>query len=266
MVMSFFPQLSTGAISQFPLHRRQAFRTVFNILSDGREVKYFDSFGSILTFTFPFDGLSDSEMQTIESFFTQKEGKRVSFGLLDPGLNLLRWSEDFGRSAWTVGPHLAMTTGQDDPWGTQRATCMSNSSIGTQGIVQVLTAPGHYVYSMSVWLRSDFPSNITLFAASGGYTQTHTVSPQPTWRRYHCSIKIPSELTSIGFGLEIPAGTTVCVVGAQVDAQPAPSAYRRSTGRHGVHPNVRFAIDSLTRRTNGPNDHSTTVLFSTLLQ
>jgi hypothetical protein len=263
MNRSFFPQLSTGAMSQYPLHRRQAFRTVINILSHGREVMSNDSFGSTLTLTFHFDGLSDTEMLAIESYFKEKEGKLVSFGLLDPGLNLLQWSEEFGRNAWEAGPQLAMTTGRDDPWGTQRATSISNASIATQEIVQVLTAPGHYCYSMSVWLRSDVPNSVTLFATSGGYTQNLLVAPQQTWQRYHLPVKLPSDSTSIGFGLEIPAGTTVCAVGAQVDAQPAPCTYRRSTSRHGIHPNVRFAMDSLIRRTNGPNDHSTTVLLTT---
>lgn len=265
MSMSFFPQLSTGAMSQFPLYRRQAFRTVINNLADGREVKSFDPFWSKLNLGLYFKGLSDSEMDAIESFFKEKEGRRLTFGLLDPGLNLLRWSEDFGRSAWIVGPDVAMTNGQNDPWGTRRATSIVNPSVATQGMVQVLTVPGHYTYSMSVWLRSDMPSSVALCATSGGFTQNLVVAPQRTWHRYHLHVKMPSESTSVGFSLELAGGSAVCAVGAQVDAQPAPSAYRRSTSRHGVHPNVRFAMDSLTRTTNGPNDHSTTVVVTTNL-
>lgn len=265
MLMSFFPQLSTGAMSQFPLRRRQAFRTVINNLSDGSEVKRLDSFASKLILSLDFCGLSDTEMQSIEDFFKEKEGRRLTFGLLDPGLNLLRWSEEFGRSAWIVGPQLSMSTGKDDPWGTQRATSISNPSIETQEVLQIITAPGHYVYSVSVWLRSDAASSVTLCATSGGFTQNVVVVPQRTWKRYHLPVKMPSDSTSVGFGLEIPARTTVCLVGFQVDAQPAPCAYRRSTSRHGVHQHVRFAMDSLTRTTIGPNDHSTTVLITTNL-
>lgn len=171
MSRSFFPQLSTGAMSQFPLYRRQAFRSVINYLADGREVKSFDPFSSKLTISLCLKGLSDSEMQAIEAFFREKEGRRLTFGLLDPGLNLLRWSEDFSRSEWIIGPDLVMTTGQDDPWGTQRATSIVNPSAARQGIVQVLSVPGQYTYSMSVWLRSDTPSTVELYATSGGFTQ-----------------------------------------------------------------------------------------------
>lgn len=265
MLMSFFPQLSTGAMSQYPLYRRQAFRTVVNSLADGREVKSFDPFSSTLNLSLYFNGLSDSEMHALEVFFEEREGRRLSFGLLDPGLNLLRWSEDFSRNAWIIGPGLAMSTEQRDPWGTQRASSIVNRSAGTQGIVQVLTAPGHYTYSMSVWLRSDKSSTVALCATSGGFTQNLVVVTAHTWQRYHLAVKLPSESTSVGFALELPAGGEVCAVGAQVDAQPAPSAYRRSTSRHGVHLNARFAMDSLIRRTNGQNDHSTSVLLTTHL-
>lgn len=265
MSMSFFPQLSTGAMSQFPLFRRQVFRTVINNAADGREVRWLDPFGSTLALTCYFNGLSDAEMQAIEAFFIEKEGRRMTFCLLDPGLNLLRWSEDFSRNSWIVGPDVTMSTAQNDPWGTQRATSIVNLSAGTQQILQILTVPGNYTYSMSVWLRTDTRSSVVLSATSGGFTQNLVVAPQPTWQRYHLPVKMPSESASVGFGLELPAGTAVCVVGAQVDAQPAPSVYRRSTSRHGVHPNVRFAMDSLIRKTNGPNDNSTTVLLTTQL-
>jgi len=261
--MSFFPQLSTGVMSQFPLKRRQVYRTVVNTLSDGSEVKSLDPFGASLEFTLHFNGLSDTEMDALEAFFLYQEGRRGTFGFLDPGLNLLRWSEDFTRSTWTAGPLLALTPGQNDPWGSQRATTISNSAIAPQALIQVIEAPGGSSYCLSVWLRSLSFDPLTLIAASGGYTQTQLVTPTDTWKRFHLSVNLPSQSDSIGFGWELPEGATVFAAGAQVDAQPAPAAYRRSSSRHGVHPNVRFAMDSLSRTTKGPNDHSTTVSLLT---
>ncbi len=261
--MPFFPQLSTGAVSQFPLQRKQLYRTVVNTLSDGSEVKSLDPFGSALEFSLGFNGLSDMEMDAVEAFFLSQEGRRGTFGFLDPALNLLRWSEDFARSVWTVGPLLMLSDGQSDPWGSQRATSVSNSAIAPQAVIQAIEAPGNYSYCLSVWLRGLTSDPVTLLAASGGYTQTQLVFPTATWKRFHLSVSLPSELNSIGFGWELPAGVTVYAVGAQVDAQPAPAAYRRSSTRHGVHPKVRFAMDSLSRTTNGPNDHRTTVSLLT---
>lgn len=261
--MSFFPQLSTGVITQFPLRRRQQFRTIVNRLSDGSEIKSFDPNGAALGFSLNFSGLSDVEMDAIEGFFLDQEGQRGSFGFLDPGLNLLRWSEEFERSVWTKGPLLSLASGQDDPWGGQRATAVSNVSIANQAVVQVIEAPGSYSYCLSVWLRSLSSDPVTLLAASGGYTHTQIAVPTTTWKRFHLSVSLPSAAHTIGFGWELPAGASVYAVGAQVDAQPAPAAYRRSSSRHGVHTKVRFAMDSLSRTSNGPNDHSTTVSLLT---
>lgn len=261
--MAFFPQLSTGAMSQLPLQRRQLFRTIVNTLSDGSEVRSLDPFGAALGFALQFNGLTDAEMDAIEEFFLTQEGRRGTFGFLDPAFNLLCWSEDFGRSAWTAGPLLAMNSSQADPWGTERATTFSNVAVAPQSIVQTLNAPGDYSYSFSVWLRSLTGDPVTLLASSGGYTQTAAVIPTSSWQRFHLAVSVPSGTDSIGFGLELSPGATVHAVGAQVDAQPAPAAYRRSTSRHGIYPHVRFAMDSLSRTTYGPNNHSTTVSLIT---
>jgi hypothetical protein len=261
--MSFFPQLSTGVMSQFPMQRRQQFRTIVNRLSDGSQIKSLDPFGAALAFALQFKGLSDEEMDGIEAFFLAQEGRRGSFGFLDPAFNLLRWSEDFTRSVWTTGPLLAISGGQEDPWGGQRATSVTNSAIAPQAVIQVIDAPGGYSYCFSVWLRGLSTEPVTLLAASGGYTQSQAVWPTAEWKRFHLSVSLPSEASSIGFGWELPPGATIHAVGAQTDAQPAPAAYRRTSTRHGVHPKVRFAMDSLARTTSGPNDHSTTVSLLT---
>jgi hypothetical protein len=261
--MAFFPQLSTGAISQFPLQRRQLFRVIANRLSDGSEIRSLDPYGARLGLALGFDGLSDAEMETLEEFFIEQEGRRGSFGFLDPGLNLLRWSEDFERSVWTAGPLLSQTTGQADPWGGQRGTAFVNTAIAPQAIVQAIDAPGSYTYCFSIWMRSPTSSLVTLLASSGGYTQTEECRPTAAWKRFHMRVSLPSSASSIGFGWEMGAGAAVEAVGAQVDAQPSPAAYRRSTSRHGVHTSVRFAMDSLARTTHGPNDHSTTVSLIT---
>lgn len=261
--MSFFPQLSTGVISQFPLRRKQLYRTVVNTLSDGSEIKSLDPFGDSLEFALQFSGLSDAEMEELENFFLSQEGRRGIFGFLDPAMNLLRWSDDFARSSWTAGPLVTLTPGQHDPWGTQRATTLSNSAVAPQALVQVIDAPGNFSYCFSIWLRGLSAEPVSLLATSGGYTQSQLVTPDPTWKRFHLSVSLPSDSDSIGFGWQLPAGAIIDAAGAQVDAQPAPAAYRRSSSRHGVHPKVRFAMDSLSRITNGPNDHSTTVSLLT---
>lgn len=40
--MTFYPQLSTGAMAQLPIRRRHVLRTVANVLVGGGEIRYHD--------------------------------------------------------------------------------------------------------------------------------------------------------------------------------------------------------------------------------
>ena len=45
--MSFYPQLITGALSQFPITKRRQTRTVINRLADGSSVRLVDTLGCL---------------------------------------------------------------------------------------------------------------------------------------------------------------------------------------------------------------------------
>ena len=85
--MAFFPQLSTGVASQYPLRRRQVFRSAVNRMRDGRQIKAFDSGGSGLEIELELNGLTDDEMTGLEEFFAEREGRRETFGFLDPAIS-----------------------------------------------------------------------------------------------------------------------------------------------------------------------------------
>ena len=42
----------------------------------------------------------------------------------------------------------------------------------------------------------------------------------------------------------------------QAEAQPAPSAYRKTTSRSGIYTNARFEDDSFSLSAEGPGQHS----------
>ncbi len=144
--MAFFPQLSTGVACQYPLRRTQVFRSVVNRMRDGRQLKAFDAGSSGLEIELDLNGLTDDEMTGLEQFFSEQEGRRNTFGFLDPAMNLLQWSEDFSKSAWTRGPLLVLNGSEEDPWGTQRAMRLENTAVAAQATVQAISAPGGYRY------------------------------------------------------------------------------------------------------------------------
>ena len=63
----------------------------------------------------------------------------------------------------------------------------------------------------------------------------------------------------IGFGVQLPAGARIDAFGAQVEAQIAPSQYKKTIDRGGVYPKARFDSDSLALSTNAPNQNSGSV-------
>jgi len=263
--MAFFPQLSTGVASQYPLRRRQVFRSAVNRMRDGRQIKAFDSGGSGLEIELELNGLTDDEMTGLEEFFAEREGRRETFGFLDPAMNLLQWSEDFSKPVWTRGPLLSVTGGELDPWGTLRASRLQNSAGAAQAAVQAIAAPGGYRYCLSIWLSAVAPTQLTLLATSGGFSQSQLVVVDQLWKRFSLSVELPSSTESIGFGWEQSAGSVVKAVGAQVDAQPAATGYRKTASRHGVYSKVRFAADTFSRVARGVDDNSTNIkLFARL--
>ena len=118
--MLYFPQLTTGAVAQYPLRRSSATRSVVNRLVGGPDVKLYDAGAGRVTWHLTFTGLSSVEASSIEALFGAAEGRLHEFTWLDPTTNLLPWSEDFSASAWVKGM-LQLTPGQNGPFGNAAA-------------------------------------------------------------------------------------------------------------------------------------------------
>ena len=58
MANLFFPQLSTGALAQYPVKRTKSVQTVSTQAEDGSVLTYFDAKGSILTWQLEYAGIS----------------------------------------------------------------------------------------------------------------------------------------------------------------------------------------------------------------
>src|SRR5690242_7336657 len=119
--MSCFPQLLTGASSQYPIRKRSVCRTVRNQCMDGREIKLADAAGSSIEWMLTFQELIDEEIAALRDFFLSMEGSLNSFLFLDPTDNLLTWSEAFDQDAWQKDPLLELSGGRSDPSGGSNA-------------------------------------------------------------------------------------------------------------------------------------------------
>src|ERR1700758_3728629 len=109
--MPVFPQLTTGALAQFPVTRSNRLRTVVNTMADGSVVKLADPAGAITEWQLQYSALSDTEAAALQQFFSSMEGSLNVFTFLDPTANLLAWSDQLTDDVWTADPFIGLTGG-----------------------------------------------------------------------------------------------------------------------------------------------------------
>src|SRR5579883_142731 len=152
--MAVFPQLTTGALAQFPVKKSNRLRTIINTMADGSVVKLADPAGALTEWQLQYSNLSDAEAAALQQFFLSMEGSLNVFTFLDPTANLLAWSDQLTNDVWTADPFAGLAGGVADPLGGNNGWTLSNSGAAPQGIYQTLNAPGGYTYCLSVYLGS----------------------------------------------------------------------------------------------------------------
>lgn len=257
--MLCFPQLLGGAPTQFPTRRRIEKRTVWNRQSDGRVWKLADAQWRRVEWRLELKGLRSEEYRALETLFHQVEGRRGSFVFLDPLGNLLVWSEDLEREAWAKDRYLELTMQADDPWGSSSATRLRNAGAIPQRIQQVLSAPSWFHYCLSLWVRSNAVSELTVFAQTSTAAAARTVKTNTSWQRVVHPVRLQSTDESVAFGVELGAGVTIEVCGLQVEAQCGASKYKKTGERSGVYREARFCEDRLVVGAEAPESHCCTV-------
>jgi hypothetical protein len=254
--MRVLPQLGTGAAGQFPLRKLRTARTASNESSGGSQYKLADDAGASIEWRLAFTAMNDGERDLLTHFFEAMEGRLTDFTFLDPADNLLCWSEQLDNAIWQRNALLQVTGGIGDPFGTQRAWRLTNTSGAALRIEQNLNVPGWFTYALSLYARSAGPEQPGLLRATQTLTQLETRSTGPSWSRYTLSGGFSSTEESVRFGLEIGAGRSIDVFGLQAEAQPTASQYKKTTARCGVYSTARFGDDDLTVTSDGPNRHS----------
>ena len=252
--MLTYPQLSSGALMQFPVRKRRQLRTVVNTAADGSSIKLADPNAETSQWSLSYAQLTDAEVGALQQFFTDAEGTLNAFTFIDPTANLLAWSDHLDNAVWIPGPQLAVAGGIADPVGATNAWHLANPSGAAQNIAQTLAVPTAYTYCFSVYVRSAQPLTATMVLGSHRFTQPVTSN----WTRLVCSGTGDSAAQNITFALELPAGAAVDVYGMQVEAQAGASVYKAST-TGGIYENARLGSDALSITTTGVNQHSCTV-------
>lgn len=263
--MLYYPQLTTGAVSQFPITRSANLRTVANQLPSGFTIRMSDPGWQKVQWQLRYAGLTDGERASIENLFEASEGQLNTFTFLDPMANLLTWSQDWTQAVWTADPLLQVTSGLADPFGNSNAMQLTNTGLTAQQIAQNIAGPSEFLYCYSLYLRSAAPITVQLVQTTAGQTSLKPVSAGASWTRVTTAASLPVQQGGIGFGVQLPEGAQIQVFGAQVEAQPEAGLYKQTTDLGGVYPSTRFTTDLLAFTANAVNQHTCQVdLMSSL--
>lgn len=259
--MLYYPQLTSGAVSQLPVTHRTNIRTVSNELAGGDTIRMADSSSGTIRWQLQYSNVTDAEWLSIDQLFEAAEGRLTTFTFLDPTSNLLMWSEDWTKPAWTADPLLQIAGGNQDPLGTSNAMQLTNTAQTTQRVAQSIAAVSSFQYCFSLYVRSDTPTTIQMVASAIGQSLLIPISTGPAWSRAVLSGRLAVIQDGITFGVQLPAGARIQAFGAQVEAQGAASGYKKTIDRGGVYSKTRFDSDSLVLSTNAPNQNSGTVIL-----
>lgn len=259
MTTLYFPQLTVGSLAQYPIARRWLKAITTDTLPDGSIVVKTGTAPARVTWDLRYSGLTAVEWAALQTLFNASQGRYGSFTFIDPSDNLLTWSEDLTAAAWTASPLLLINKGIGDPLGGSGAARVSNSGQASQRLIQSLAGPSWYQYCLSVYLRADAPTSMSLIRASASDEARQTVNVTGDWRRTLMSGILAGHDEEIQFGVELAAGTSLFIFGAQVEAQPSAGLYKPKYDRSGVYPKSRFDQDGLSQTTDTAGQYSTSI-------
>lgn len=260
--MLHYPQLSSGTVAQYPLRRISHTRTLVNVLPDGSTLRIADPEASEYRWELHYASLSDTERSALEDFFIQACGRLNTFTFVDPTGNALRWSENPNANPWAMDGPVAGNVTELLHDGA-RILRFTNAGQTSQGIEQRISAPGRITWCLSARVRSDNPSLVSckLWNSDGSVEALWTAVPE--WTQIWCSGSIPGDTPLVHARFSFGAGATVEICGMQLQAQPMPGSYRKTTATSGVFPFTRFDSDGVAFRANNGNDHALVVYLRT---
>jgi hypothetical protein len=260
----FYPQLSSGALAQYPIRKVRLVRTIKNILPDGSMVLFSDPGGAQLLWQLAYTDLSDADVQALEAHFAACVGPFHSFTFIDPTDNMLASSSDLTTSPWVTPASMQVIGGANDPDGGRDAFTVTNAGQIYQGITQALYVPSGYQYCFSVYAMSSSPSAITIVIQGATANNQTSVAIGPSWTRVASSGRLSDAGIGLTIGVNLAPGEQVQLYGPQLEAQVVASRYR-PTGPGGVYANAHWGTDQLTVTAEAPSLSSATFTIETLL-
>ena len=266
MAEIFFPQLGTGVVAQYPIRKSRFFRTIKNILPDGRMILLPDTSAGRLQWELNYSNISGNDAEALQAHFRICNGPFRRFTFLDPTENLLSFSCDFDATVWLKGNSIQVENAISDPLGGQQGFRLTNNSQASADLYQILAIPTSFFYCLSVYVRTSATSQLSLFRRGQNDNHRETYASKPYWTRVSLRGALAEQTSTLSTGLTLAPGQQVEVFGIQLEAQLAASEYRPTNLKGGVHSNAHLGMEELVLTAEGPDSYSTTVFVESAEQ
>ncbi|MBV8864867.1 MAG: hypothetical protein JO210_05645 [Acidobacteriaceae bacterium] len=257
MANLFFPQLSSGAIAQYPIRKKAIGRTIRNLLPDGSLVLYPDTDAKRFVWQLGYSALSSEDLKALSGHFTACQGRLQAFTFIDPTDNMLSNSANLLGASWSFPSTVSLTGNIADPSGSQGAFSATNNGQESQEISQILAVPAGYQYCFSIYVLSGESATLNLIRRGPVSQQTRVLPVGPQWTRVVSSGQLSDTGAPLTVAISLEAGQQISLYGPQLEPQIAPSRYRPTLQVGGVYANAYWAIDELPISAEAPNLFST---------
>jgi hypothetical protein len=272
--MTYYPQLNSNFImTQSPYSVGLEYGTIVEDMETGMRWSFSRrgnvglggySAGPLGKFFMSYASITDAEIAQLLTFFRAVRGKYHPFRLLDPGGNLLQYSEDFSQTYWDKSSGVSIVGSTTDPFGGSLATRLQATSSNSYLAAIVGPADGGlngFVVNVSFWARSLVPSqDLFLGFVDSGFARVDgkTVHTSTSWRRYSYTTTLWNDnyfRAMIG-GYATWNFSTLDVFGVQVSPMKGEGAYVKTPGNYGYHAKVRLDTDAFSQQAIGPNQNA----------
>lgn len=261
----FFPQLSSGALAQYPIKKTLVARTIKNVLPDGSMILLADPNGARLIWQMVYSELAQNDIEALQNHFNACSGSYRGFTFIDPTDNMLISSSDVTVPPWQTSTLIQLSAGAPDPDGGSGAVTATNMGQANQSISQTLNVPAGYQYCFSVYAMSDQPSELTLIRQGISAMENTIAAIGPVWTRIVSSGQLNDPATSFTVEVSLTPGQQVQLYGLQLEPQIAPSRFRATAASGGVYANAHWGLDQITISADAPNLFSTSFSIETAI-
>jgi hypothetical protein len=261
----FFPQLSTGAMAQFPFSKIRSVKTVQNVSADGSVIASADPASARIVWDLRYNELLPAEVQAIQQFYAACCGPYSAFTFIDPADNMLQYSSDLTNAAWNLSPNVSVTPGAADPMGGSAGFTVVNSGQIAETIGQTVIVPANYQYCFSVYVKSPISSPVALTRTGSVATASNSYSCGPVWTRISSSGQLADAGTTLTAAVQLQPGQTIQLFGPQLEPQGDASPYRATSSRSGIYPNAHWSSNQLIFSANGPSSFASTFSIESVL-